>query len=183
MATTTRLLTYDDLLAQPEDGRRYEILDGRLIELASPEVVHQRVLGWLYRWLYAFVADRNLGEVLLAPLDVRLSTHNIVQPDLIYLSRERFGRVEKRPIDGAPDLLVEILSPSTRDRDRGEKMAIYARHGVLEYWLVDVDEHSVNVYGLVGDHFAPLPQDAGTARSAVLPGLTINLAPLFAGVR
>jgi len=183
MATATRLLTYEDLERLDGDGKRYEILDGRLIELASPEVVHQRVLRRLLGWFDNFVTAHDLGEVFGAPLDVRLSTHNIVQPDLIFVSYARFGVVEKRPIEGAPDLLVEILSPSTGARDRGEKMVIYARHGVREYWLVDIDHQVVTVFGLVGDRYEILPQNEGTARSSVLAGLSIDLTALFAGAR
>lgn len=183
MATATRLLTYEDLERLDGDGRRYEILNGRLIELTSPEVVHQRVLRRLLGWFDAFVTTHDLGEVFDAPLDVRLSPHNIVQPDLIFVSYARFGVVEKRPIEGAPDLVVEILSPSTGARDRGVKLAIYARHGVQEYWLVDIDARTVTVFWPVDDRYETLPQDEGVARSAVLAGLTIDLAALFAGGR
>ncbi len=183
MSTVARPLTYEDLEQLPDDGKRYEILDGRLIELTSPSVAHQRVLRRLLRWLDHFVTEHDLGEVFSAPLDVRLAPHNIVQPDLVFVSYASFGVVQDRPIEGAPDLLVEILSPSTRERDQGQKLEIYARHGVREYWTVDTDNQTLTVFALVDHGYEAVTQDDGIARSAVLPGLTIDLAALFAGGR
>ena len=180
MSTTARLLTYDDLLALPDDGKRYEIVDGELIEMASPEGIHQHLIGLLYLIIRPWVAQRGLGDVFIAPLDVRLSPHVIVQPDLIYLSAARFGRFRGRPVDGAPDLVIEVLSPSNRDYDERTKAGLYARHRVPEYWTVDAIETDIRARTLRAGRYDLLPQEGGILRSAVLPGLELDVAALFA---
>jgi Uma2 family endonuclease len=183
MSTTARRLTYDDLLAMPEDGRRHEIVHGELIELPSPEVVHQRLLSALFLLVHSWVSRHQLGEVFFAPLDVRLSPHNIVQPDLIYLSAARFGRVEQRPIEGAPDLIVEILSPSNRDYDERVKADLYAKHHVAEYWTVDANQDVVRGRTLAGERYQPMPVEGGILLSIALPGLELDVPALFAEAR
>ena len=184
MSTATRhLYTYEDLERLPDDGRRFEIIDGELIELTSPSSEHQLVSAQLFRELDAYVTRHGVGTVLYAPLDIRLSPHNIVQPDLVYLSRARFPVVRGRPIEGAPDLVVEILSPSTRERDLEDKLALYARYGVPEHWIADLDALALPIYAPVNGGYELVPQVDGIARSLVLPGLTIDVADLYAGVR
>src|SRR3984893_1789289 len=107
-------LTYADLLALPDDGKRHELIDGEHFVHASATVRHQLVLGSLYSAIHAFVAPRDLGMVLFAPVDVLLSDFDLVVPDLVYVARERLAIVEEGRIRGAPDLAVEVLSPSTR---------------------------------------------------------------------
>ena len=181
MSTTARRLTYDDLLQIPDDARRYELIAGELIELPSPDPVHQRVLRWLLRRVDDLVTERQLGEVFCAPLDLRFEPTEIVQPDLIFLSYERFGVVSGRPIDGAPDLIVEILSPSTRDKDLVEKKALYERFGVREYWTVDPEARAITVHALRQGRYVDQPSDGGVVRSTVLPGFAIDVADRFAG--
>src|ERR1700694_2230960 len=140
---TARLaLTYQDYAALPDDGKRYEIHDGELCEMAAPTPPHQIVSANLFTILRAHVSARGLGLVLYTPLDVILSDvpseTTILQPDIIFLDSERRGLISGRAIEGPPTLAVEILSPSTAHLDRTRKRELYARYGVPYYWLVDV---------------------------------------------
>ena len=173
--------TYADYCRTPDD-ERYELLDGELVMVPAPNLGHQRVdakLGWR---LAQFVEERNLGEVFSAPCDVVLSETNVVQPDLLFVSNERahilFNGANVR---GAPDLVIEILSPSTTGRDRSLKRALYARYGVSEYWLVDPDARTVTVLLLDDGAFAEVSHySAGqTLTSPTLAGFTANLDAIF----
>jgi Uma2 family endonuclease len=185
MATTTatKRWTYADLdgLPESEDGSRYEIIDGELVVTPSPIPPHQASSGGLFFELESFVRPRRLGRVLYAPVDVKPAEDEpILIPDLVFVARERLGIIGPKAIEGAPDLVVEILSPSTRERDLGVKRAIYARYGVREYWLVDLDARRVTGLVLRGGRYEPRPQEGGIARSEVLPGLAIDVVALFA---
>ena len=122
----------------------------------------------------------GLGRVYASPIRVRLSERDIVQPDLLYIERDRLAIVTDDLIEGPPDIVVEIFSPSTRSKDRNEKAKLYARFGVREYWQVDPRHRSVAVLILTDGAYEPRPTDDGVARSAVLPGLVVDLAALFA---
>jgi Uma2 family endonuclease len=126
--------TYEDYAAIPEEAGRYELLDGELLLLSTPSTVHQMVSTALQKILYA--CDEEY-LVLNAPLDVILSKHSTLQPDIVMVHRNRMDIVTLRGIEGPPDLVVEILSPSTASRDRGKKQDIYAYYGVPELWIVD----------------------------------------------
>ena len=139
MSTSRVVLTYRDYAALPDDGRHYQILDGELFVTASPVPRHQRVAGNLYVLLRSHVDTSGLGEVFISPVTVILADTTVVEPDIVYLAPDRAGLVSRRAIEGAPTLLVEILSPSTRAVDRGVKLQLYARYGVPHYWIVDPD--------------------------------------------
>src|SRR5436305_9026054 len=132
-----RKLTYDDYVLIPDDGKRHEILDGEHYVSPSPSLGHQRLVARLFRWLDGFVHPRELGEVLFAPLDVLLSWKDVVQPDLLFISRERAEISTEKNVQGAPDLVIEVLSKSTWNLDQDVKLQRYERFGVREYWLVD----------------------------------------------
>lgn len=182
---THRPLTYDDLAALPEptDGKRHEIIDGEHYVTASPFTKHQRVAVNLTLALGNFVEDHESGELLIAPTDVVFSSINVVVPDLLYIARERLEIVTEKNIQGAPDLVVEILSPSTRKRDLGIKRALYERVGVREYWLVDPAPETIQVYRLDAAGFQPttiLSAAAGDVLTTpLLPGFEVRLAKLF----
>ena len=147
----------------------------------SPNRAHQRIdakLGWR---LAQFVEERDLGEVFSAPFDVVLSDTNVVQPDLLFVSKEQAYIVTEDNIRGAPDLVVEIISPSTIERDRSLKRALYARYGVREYWLVDPDIRTVTVLLLDEGAFVEIARyGAGqTLTSPTLAGFTANLDDIF----
>ena len=176
--------TYEDYLNTPDD-ERYELLDGELVMVPSPSFSHQDIalnLGWA---LKAFATERGLGSVSIAPFDVEFWDGNqrqVVQPDILFVSTARQGIITEANVQGAPDLVVEILSPSTESRDRGYKRELYARHGVSEYWLVDPDAQSVEVLSLgdsgyeLGGTYGP----GGTLTSSALPGLNLDLREVFA---
>ncbi len=147
-------LTYDDYRDTPDD-ERYELLDGALVVAPAPRLSHQRVAMRLGALLHVFARERGLGEVFAAPCDVVLSDTDVVQPDLVFVARER-ERVLRggENVRGAPDMVVEILSPATAARDRSFKRALYAAHGVKEYWLVDPDAGTVTLLLLEEHRFA-----------------------------
>jgi Uma2 family endonuclease len=182
MATTTQLLTYDDLCRMPDDGNRYELVSGEIVVSPAPTWVHQEVLVRLGEVVRPFVRAGNLGRVGLAPLDIHLGRHDIVQPDMIFVSREREHVLTSNGTEGAPDLVVEILSPSTRQRDLREKLALYASSGVREYWAVEVAPPDFMLLVLKDGELARVPHDGKTVRSVVLAGLEIDLASLFANL-
>ena len=175
--------TYEDYLNTPE-GERYELLDGELVMVPAPNTIHQTLVMELSASLHAFVKRRALGKVYVAPFDVVLwdgDEANVVQPDLLFVSAARAGIITEANVQGAPDLVVEILSPSTESLDRGYKRELYARHGVGEYWLVDPDAGSVTVLRL-GDGGYETAGTYGSGQmlaSPTLEGLSIDVGEVF----
>jgi Uma2 family endonuclease len=184
MAIVTRL-TYDDLESIPEEhpGDRHEIVNGELVVTPSPAPMHQIVSRALFRLLDRHVTAGDLGEVLFAPVDIRLTPDNVLIPDIIYIAGDRLHVIGSKTVDAPPDLVVEILSPGTRRRDLDTKRALYARFGVQEYWIVDPDAKTVTFLVLAGDRYESVPPgDYGAIESRVLPGLTLALTDVFAGI-
>lgn len=182
MSVPTRLMTYDELLALPDLGERYELIDGVLIVPPASSWMHADVVAELLVILRAHVRTRHRGgKVLTAPVDFRFSDLRVLQPDIVYISPERRHLLTKdRAISGAPDLVVEVLSPFNRRHDLEVKFAIYEQEGVHEYWIVDRDLESLTVLVVQAGRFAEHPNDDGIARSMVLPGLAIAVADFFA---
>lgn len=178
MATRTRL-TYDDYAALPDDGKRYELIHGELVQLTSPSLAHQRLLKRLFRVLDAAEAA-GLGEVFVAPFDVKLSEYDVLEPDLLFVTRERSSIVGDRFVSGGPDLVVEVLSPSTRHRDLGVKADLYAAAGVREYWLGDPTVPSLDVRSPRDGRYEARPMVDGAVTSTVVPGLVLDLTSLLA---
>jgi Uma2 family endonuclease len=175
MVKTKRLCTYEDYAALPDDGR-HELIWGELMMSPSPSLGHQALLGALYTVVKNHVQHSASGFVYVAPLDVVLDSHTTVQPDLIFVSVERSAILTDKNIQGAPDLVVEIISPGSEDRDRLVKTRLYREHRVREYWLVDRDARQVTVYTPTD---ARVFEESDTLVSDVLPGLAISLRPLF----
>ena len=181
---TTQLrtkLTYQDYLNTPDD-ERYELINGELIMSPSPREAHQYADVEIGATLHTFVKLHNLGRVYHAPFDVVLSDTDVVQSDLLFVSRERLRIITADNIQGAPDLAVEILSPSTSARDRGYKRDLYAKHGVKEYWQVDTDAKRITVLHLnaYGDYDVAAVYGAGqTLTSPLLPGFALNMDEIF----
>ena len=150
METHTKIWTYADLEAMDGDGKRYEILDGELFEMSAPTARHQRLVGKLYLWFCAQLEETKIARVYMSPLDVIMSPSRVVQPDVIVIRKERLSIVKER-IEGAPDLVVEILSPSNTKHDRVTKRRFYARNGIREYWIVDPEAQSIEVLELIPD--------------------------------
>ena len=143
-------LTYEDYVTLPDDGRRYEILDGELAVSPSPTVRHQLVVRNLLLALGNWVRAKRVGTVWCAPLDNILAQTTVVQPDVMYVSKARAGIVSERGMEAAPDLVVESLSSSTAAWDRGIKKQLYAQYGVARYWIVNATNNTLDVYSLRG---------------------------------
>jgi Uma2 family endonuclease len=173
-------LTYEDYCHLPNDGKRYEVIDGELYVSPSPRTIHQLVSVRLSSRLHIHVETHDLGLVLEAPMDIVLSRTNVVQPDIMFIAKARLHIVTPENIRGAPDLLVEILSPSTADVDRDVKRKLYARFGVKEYWLVNPDQQQIEVYRARRRQFPSRPTVTRHAlESPLLPGLSITLAEVW----
>jgi Uma2 family endonuclease len=142
MSINTKL-TYADYVAIPSDGRRHEIIDGEHFVNPAPNLYHQHVSRHLQHQLFTAIEIQGLGIVINAPVDLQLGQHDIVQPDLVVVTLAKKSILTPSKIKGAPDLVVEILSPSNTKYDTEIKRALYERSGVPEYWIVDPDEHSV----------------------------------------
>ena len=175
-------LTYADYCALPDDGLRYEIVDGLLFAEPSPRRAHQKAVGNLFAILHAHVRAHGLGEVYVAPFDVILDPRTTVVPDLVFVVRDRLKIVAERGVEGAPDLLVEVLSPGTARRDRVRKLNAYARYGVRHYWLLDPEAKTVEAFELVDGAYRLAAAVGGDdeLRPGVFPGLAISLPILFA---
>ncbi|HEY6324052.1 MAG TPA: Uma2 family endonuclease [Thermoanaerobaculia bacterium] len=180
-------LTYQDLRRLPDDGMRHELIDGEHYVTPAPRPKHQRVSGRLYLRLGTFLEEHPLGRVYYAPLDVVLTDLDCVEPDLLYVSDEREQRqMTEDYLEGAPDLVVEILSPSTKRVDQGVKHRLYERFLVQEYWIVDPEKETVSVYRLQDDRLqlsTELFRQGGTSvpvlSTPLLPGLEIRLDKVF----
>lgn len=172
----------EDIWDTPEDGNRYEVIGGELYVTPPPLEPHQRGSGRLFGFLWQYVYPRRLGEVYSAPLAVVLDEETAVQPDLVYVSRERQHLVSERGVEGPPDLVVEILSRSTRGRDRGIKMRLYAAAGIPHYWIVDPSTRTLEAYRLGEQGYEPVGTfgPATTFRPALFPGLEIPIDALWA---
>ena len=175
-----RYTTYEDLRRLPEDGHRYELFDGEVHLAPSPTSWHQEIVIRLVLLFRQAVQDRS--RVLIAPLDVVLGRATALQPDLLLVREENLAIVGD-VIRGAPDLVVEVLSPSTAEIDRGIKRDLYARHGVSEYWLVDPQNESIEILRLDAEmgayRLAASLQAGDRAMTPLLPALSIDLSQLF----
>jgi Uma2 family endonuclease len=171
---------YNDYLLLPED-KRYEILDGDLFVVAAPNTKHQRISLKLAAALLKYVEDTRAGEILQAPYDVVLSEENVVQPDILFVRKARRGIIGEKNIQGAPDLVIEIVSTGTRNRDLELKSKIYGQFGVREYWIVDpeTDTVEVRVWSEQGYASAGVYGKSDRLSSPQLPELNLLLAEMF----
>jgi len=178
-----RKLTYEDYVLIPEDGQRHEIIDGEHYVSPAPYVPHQDLVVELTYRFKAFLNIHRLGRLLIAPTDVLLSVHDIVQPDLLFVSKERAEIVGLENIKGAPDLVIEILSKSTLRLDKGPKLKAYERWGVREYWMFDRFQRGVLPWKRSGKSLRPQPFLSAAAKdvltSPLLPGFELPLAEIF----
>lgn len=173
--------TYEDYKLMPED-KRCEVIEGELLMTPAPTSRHQSILAWLLARLLMGLEANGLGKVLPAPTDVILSDENVVQPDLLFVTKARQAIVDPAGgVNGAPDLVVEILSPSTSRRDQVVKRKLYGKYGVKEFWVVDPDAGSVevSVLGPVGLETWRVFPTGTTLQSPLCPTLAIEVAELF----
>ncbi len=171
-----KVLTYEDYL-RLEDDKRYELINGRLHEMPAPGFEHQEVLNTLNVLLYLFVRDKGMGKVLPAPFDVVLSDTVVVQPDILFISNENLKNIKNGRLFGPPDLVVEIVSPSSYKRDRYEKFALYEKHGVKEYWLVYPEYRAIEVWCLKDGKYVlhTVAAGSGEVESCVLKGFKMRV--------
>lgn len=175
------ILTYQEYLELPNDRNRYEILEGELEVNPAPNVAHQRAVVNLSYLLVAHTRAHRLGQVLVAPTDVILSDITVVQPDLLFISSERASIVLPQHVRGAPDLVVEVISPTSEKTDRDVKRQLYARYGVRCYWLVDPAARTLTAFMLDGDRYRPVASASGDQefRAAPFEDLAIPLADVW----
>src|SRR3972149_9411795 len=173
-------LTYEDYLTLP-DEKRYELIEGDLYMVPAPDFYHQIISRNIEFLLWGFIKKRNLGTVVHALVDVVLTTEDVIQPDILYISNERKGIITGRNVSGAPDLVIEILSPSTQERDRLVKRSLYALHGVKEYWIADPAAQSIEVMHLsnkVFDLYGIFVME-DTLTSPLIEGFVLPLKEVF----
>ena len=181
MSILTRPLTYEDLEQFPDDGRRYEIVDGELHVAAAPAKPHQRLSRRLLTLIDSAVEGSQSGEVFYAPVDVRFADETQVQPDILFIRRERSAIYRGNTVYEPPDLVVEILSPSTRAYDEQVKARLYERMGVPELLIADPDAPSLRLYVLRDGRYVQVEPDGdGRLHSTVVPGLVFDPATLLA---
>jgi Uma2 family endonuclease len=179
MTLAATKLTYDDYLLIPEDGRRHEIIDGELYVTPSPLKKHQIAAGNLHAIIWNYTRQYRSGSVYVAPFDVILSDADVVQPDVFFLSNERRAIATERGVMGAPDLVIEVLSESTRQLDQTLKLKRYGRFGVREYWLVDPETKTVVIHRCGAEGLEQVPS-TDPITSPLLPNFRISLAEIFA---
>ncbi|HEX3553922.1 MAG TPA: Uma2 family endonuclease [Thermoanaerobaculia bacterium] len=164
---------YEALPGEP----RCELIHGRFYVSPSPSIVHQVVAGLLYQHLYG-IARTTGGKAYIAPLDVNLADHSVVQPDILYVSSRRRAILQER-VEGVPDLVAEVLSPGTARRDRGEKLILYAEMGLPEYWIADGAERQIEFLVNEGGRFVVALPENGVYRSRALPEIHLDLAAFW----
>ncbi len=174
-------LTHRHLAQWPDDGRRHELIDGEHFVTASPSTRHQRVLTELLTELVLHVRATGKGQVFPAPLDAVLSDFDVVEPDILLFTDATAAGITDKNIQGAPDLVVEILSASTAERDRGLKRDLYERYGVSEYWMVDPVERTVEVLRLDEGRLERVAKlaESESLSTPLLPDLEIELGSVF----
>lgn len=173
---------YEDYLQLPDDGKRYEIIEGVLFVANAPTIEHQFATGEVFAYLRQYVREQQLGIVLAAPVEVHLAENTRpVQPDVLFIRKERQTILKPQFCDGAPDLIVEVISPSSIRLDRQVKYRAYEQHGVAEYWLVDPKLRGIEIYTLAEGEYTLLGQysDNDVIESNVLAGLQIKANSLF----
>ncbi len=181
MITKEKFVTYDDYLTLPDDGNRYEIIGGELLMTPAPNTIHQRLLLKLSTLLNEHVEKNNLGEIFISLFDVILSMTDVVQPDIMFISKKCSQIITKKNIVEAPDLVIEILSDSTAAIDRNQKKELYEKYGVKEYWMVNPDAKEIEQY-LLQDEIYKLNAKLESSEklvSTVIDGFSLPLQPIF----
>ena len=175
---TTRVrLTYEDYAALPDDGRRYELHEGELSVTPAPGLSHQDILGNLFVILRGHVNARRLGKVFVAPVDCIFENITIVQPDIVFIETARRSLMSERGIEGAPTLVVEVISPSTGAIDRRRKLQLYARYAVPFYWIVDPPARTIEAHAIAHGRYEEAGVLSGTAPASLPPFADLMLDP------
>ena len=181
MAVISPKLTYEDLLETPDDGKRYEIIDGELFVSASPILPHQKAVGYFFARFLLPAEEAGLGTAFGREVDVVFDQHTVVEPDAIFILAEHSHIMAEAMVQGAPDIVVEALSPSTSRRDLGIKKQLYAREGVPWYFVLDAKRKTVQPFELRAGVYHDLPElgEGDTLACPLLPGISVPVAALF----
>ncbi|MEP7235999.1 MAG: Uma2 family endonuclease [Ignavibacteriota bacterium] len=181
LLTTTKPANITDYGQLPE-GAPYQLIGGELIMSPSPTRFHQDILSNLNSALRHYVIEHNLGKVYFAPLDVELGEYDVFQPDIIFIRKERLSLIKSDRIDIAPDMVIEILSPSSAYYDYSAKKSKYCEHGVEEYWIVDPEQESIEIMIKDGEYYRTdaLLRKPSLLQSQMFPGFSMKLEEVFA---
>ncbi|MDA8563060.1 Uma2 family endonuclease [Mariniblastus sp.] len=171
-------LTYDDYALIPADGKRHEIIEGKHHVCPVPSLFHQTLSSRIMYQLYTQIELKEIGVVFNAPVDVQLHDHSIVQPDLVVVLSENKEILTKPKIDGVPDLMIEILSPSNPKHDREIKMKLYLKSGIREYWIVDPMNEAIEQYQLQDEAYH-LIEHEGVVSLTITDGVTVDTSELW----
>ncbi|GMT49788.1 MAG: hypothetical protein IEMM0008_1327 [bacterium] len=177
--TKQKKWTYEEYY-RLDDEKRYEVIEGELIEMSSPSSEHQIITGNLSSMIWVFLKENNLGQVIPSPIDVIFDEQNTFQPDIVFISSKNKQIIQERGVFGPPDLVVEVLSKSTEKKDRGIKFKAYEKFGVKEYWLVDPRKRSMEVFVLEKSTFISynFVKNADPLKSRVFPDFSVRFSEL-----
>lgn len=178
----SRPFTYHDYFALPEHGPRYQLVEGELYMAPAPNRFHQTISRNIEGAILGYLKDHKIGILYHAPFDVQLTDLNVYQPDIIFVKNEHRSLLTKQGMRGAPDFVVEILSPATADLDLSLKREIYARTGVEELWIIEPDVKRIQVYRLQENRETPVVThgEKGVIESSLFPGLVFQAEEIFA---
>lgn len=180
---TAMRMTSDEFLALPEDGRHYELIEGELVLNPAPVPRHQWIIGNVYYALRSYFESHGGGRAYLSPVDVVLSSENVLEPDIVVLTADRMSLVGPKNLQGPPDIAIEVLSEGSRRKDEVTKKRLYERFGVDEYWIADPETETIKVYRRAGDTFdraiETSTEAGGVITSPVLPGFALDVNYIF----
>lgn len=180
MATTVKKLTYADYEKFPDDGNRHQVVEGEEFMTPPPSTDHQTIVANVYSLLRGHVLPRKVGRVYFSPVAVVFGPSDVFEPDVLFVAEGRAGIIKKKNIQGAPDLVVEVTSPSTERMDKGKKLDRYRAEGVREYWIVEPEARQVSVHEF-GRRLS-VYVEGQSFPSSVVPGLTVRVDDVFLGV-
>lgn len=185
MAVAVRKMTYQEfrqLEFDDNDPFLYELIKGELVKKSAPSPEHQEISGLLYNKIFTHVSEKKLGKILYAPIDVFLDEHSVPQPDLVFVRQEQLHIIDKKEgIIGRPDLVIEIVSPNSVKRDRFDKKDLYEQFAIPEYWIVDPQNATIEVYRLQNNHYvlSSFAAQSGAVHSEALGGWKLEVSQLF----
>ena len=183
--TKVSITKFREMLFEDDDNYYYEIIDGEMIQKSAPTLLHQRICRKLVILLDRFINEQKLGEIFQSPIDVFLDEYNKPQPDLVFVSNEKGVIITNDGIIGVPNVIIEIISPSSVLRDRIEKKNLYERMAVKEYWLIDPQYSAIEIYTLKNNRYELLSAATlleGTLTSLCFEGLAVNINDVFSEI-